>query len=436
MQPAMQPPMQPRMSVQPPDAPHHEPDFEALRERAFNLRWATVAPDVIPLTAADPDLPVAREVTGAIADYIARPHLSYGPACGLPPFREAVARHFAREKSAPGVDAARVIATNSAASAITLVARHLLTAGDEVVVQDPVDFLVAESARRAGAVIRRWEPTPGGSGGGSGAAGGSRRRFTAAGLRALLASPEGARVRLVSVCHPHNPLGSLWSAAEVAEIAVVVAAHGAALLSDEVWSDVLLDGAGFASFAGQVRPRFAPWVVYGLSKGYGLAGLRIGAVVAPDADAAAGFAQAQGFEHTIEGVSTLSQVAATAALGHAGAWRAEFLAHCTRQRDLAIGRLAALPGVRIDDAPAATFVLFCSIEGTGLSEDVLAERIERIARVKVVPGSPRWFGPGAAGHLRLSLATTRTVLEEALDRIVRAWPAIVAPDAGTATTAP
>jgi bifunctional pyridoxal-dependent enzyme with beta-cystathionase and maltose regulon repressor activities len=66
-------------------------------------------------------------------------------------------------------------------------------------------------------------------------------------------------------------------------------------------------------------------------------------------------------------------------------------------------------------------VLFVDISATGLGEDTIAERLERIARVKVVPGSPRWFGPGAAGHIRLSLATTHAVLDEALARIERAW---------------
>lgn len=403
------------------------PDFDALRERAFNLRWATVDADVIPLTAADPDLPVSAAVTEAIARYIAKPHLSYGPACGLPAFREAVARHFAEEKASPAVDAGRVIATNSAASAITLVARHLLSPllspGDEVVVQDPVDFLVAESARRAGATIRAWTPSSADPIA-DGAAG--QARFTPAGLRALLASRDASRVKVVSVCHPHNPLGTLWSADEVAEIAEIVAEHGATLLSDEVWSDVVLDDAGFTSFAScGGRGDRAPWVVYGLSKGYALAGLRIGAVIAPSGEAAAAFARAQGFDHTIEGAATLSQVAAIAALEQAGGWRADFLGHCGRQRDLAMARLGALPGVRIARAPQATFVLFCDIRGTGLGEEELAARIEREARVRVVPGSPRWFGSGASGHIRLSLATTREVLEEALGRIERAWARIV-----------
>lgn len=380
-----------------------EPDFEALRERAFNLRWATVEPDVIPLTAADPDLPIAAEVTRSIGAYVAKPHLSYGPAKGLPAFRRAVAEHFSREKSAH-VAPSRVIATNSAASAIALVARHLVQAGDEVVIQDPVDFLVAESARRAGAVLRHWKP--------------EGRRFTLEGLGAAVTD----RTRLISVCHPHNPLGGLWTPEEVARIAAFAAERGIALLSDEVWSDVVLDRAAFASVSGVAKPG---WVVYGLSKGYALAGLRIGAIIAPDAASADRLGLEQGFEHTIEGAATLSQVAAVAALDEAGAWRADFLDHCARQRDRAIGRLSRLAGIGAIPAPSATFVLFVDVRATGIAEDELASRIERLARVRVVPGSPRWFGEGAAGHIRLSLATTEAVLDEALTRIERAWDAIV-----------
>ena len=69
-------------------------------------------------------------------------------------------------------------------------------------------------------------------------------------------------------------------------------------------------------------------------------------------------------------------------------------------------------------------MLFVDVRGTGLDEDEAAQRIEQFARVRVVPGSPRWFGPGAAGHVRLSLATTRDVLDEALSRIEHAWPQI------------
>lgn len=390
-----------------------EPEWAALRSRAYNLRWATVVQGVIPLTAADPDLPIAPGIGEAIARYVATPHLSYGPAAGLPEFSRAVARHFADTKAA-AIDAARVTATNSAASALMLVARHVVMPGDEVVVQDPVDFLVAESVRRAGATVRRWEPD---------ADGPDRGRFTLRGLKAAVT----AATRAIAVCHPHNPMGTLLSPGEVRAIARFALENRLTVLSDEVWSDVVLDGRPFESFAAHAggREGLQAWVIYGLSKGYGLAGLRIGAVVAPDATAAAAFRAAQGFELTIEGASTLSQVAAVAALEGAGAWREAFLAHAAAQRDHAAERLSRLRGVRVGALPEATFVLFVDISGTGLDEECVAQRLEVLAGVKVVPGSPRWFGAGAAGHIRLSLATTRGVLDEALDRIAFAWESVL-----------
>ena len=69
----------------------------------------------------------------------------------------------------------------------------------------------------------------------------------------------------------------------------------------------------------------------------------------------------------------------------------------------------------------APFVVFPDVSAVlrslGMDEHALADRIHKEARVALVPGSPRFFGPGAAGHLRLSLATSRGLLSEALDRL-------------------
>ena len=68
-----------------------EVDRATLRERAFNFRWATHDHDVMPLTAADMDVPVADAITDALRDYLAPGLLNYGPAEGLPAFLEAAA---------------------------------------------------------------------------------------------------------------------------------------------------------------------------------------------------------------------------------------------------------------------------------------------------------------------------------------------------------
>ena len=56
--------------------------------------------------------------------------------------------------------------------------------------------------------------------------------------------------------------------------------------------------------------------------------------------------------------------------------------------------------------------------------ETLAEKILKEARVSVVPGAARWFGPGAQGHLRLSVATSQEILNEALTRIEAVWGSI------------
>ncbi|MEU0037568.1 hypothetical protein ABZ063_26850, partial [Streptomyces sp. NPDC006333] len=67
--------------------------LDILRQRAHNYRWATVPPEVIPLTAADLDFPVAPVVQQALTRYVSDGVFSYGPPLGLPEFREAVAAY-------------------------------------------------------------------------------------------------------------------------------------------------------------------------------------------------------------------------------------------------------------------------------------------------------------------------------------------------------
>ncbi len=374
--------------------------LDVLRERAFNLRWAAVAPDVIPLTAADPDFPVAPAITEAMGRYLAPGVLSYGPPEGLPSFREEVARFFV-ERRGLAAEADRVLATDGAAAAMFVVARWALEPGDEAIVFDPVDFLFAASVEAAGGRVRRCTVDP------------STGRFDPDQMRALV----GPRTRMIGLCHPHNPLGRVWEDDELGAIAEIAVEHDLVVLSDEIWSDIVYRPARFRSFA-TLGPEIArrTVTVYGFSKTFGLAGLRVGCLLAPDADTARALLEVSRATTTATGVATLSQVAATAALRSAWPYATAFVDHLRDQRDYAVERLNRLPGVRCRP-PEGTYVLFPDVRATGIDAITLAERLHAEARVALVPGAPRWFGPGAAGHLRLCVSTSRAILTEALDRV-------------------
>ena len=69
-------------------------NFEALKKKAYNGRWATLEDGIIPLTAADPDFRMSTEIEQGIIEYIKDGYLSYGPFSGLPEFKKSVSEHF------------------------------------------------------------------------------------------------------------------------------------------------------------------------------------------------------------------------------------------------------------------------------------------------------------------------------------------------------
>lgn len=119
---------------------------------------------------------------------------------------------------------------------------------------------------------------------------------------------------------------------------------------------------------------------------------------------------------TAGGVSTLSQIAAIAAVEQCWYWVDQFVQHLNHLRKIAVTRLRAMPGITCTK-PEATYLLFPDVTGTRLGAEQLVEYLEKNALVKLIPGNEQFFGPGAVGHIRLCFATSETLLVEALDRI-------------------
>ncbi len=372
-----------------------------LRERAFNLRWAEQPPDVIPLTAADPDFPIAPAIRERIARHALEGVMSYGPPLGLPRFRDAVAG-WMREMRGIACSAGSVMAADSAASAMVVVARASLRPGDEVLIPDPVDFLFRHAVQRAGAVA---VPVPLSVG------------TTAADFVAALASRLTPRTRMLWLCNPHNPLGLVHARPWLEAVLQWALGCGLRVLSDEVWSDIVYAPHRLvspAALSAEAAGRIV--TIYGFSKGFALAGLRVGCIVCTDPAWFRAIAEASDAQSTVYGVSTLSQVAATAALEEARPWLQGFVHHLQAQRDFAVARLRRWPGVQLRE-PQGTYVLFPEVRALDADAERLCADLKEQARVALVPGAERWFGRGAAGHLRLCFATSRRILETALDRI-------------------
>lgn len=375
-------------------------NLDILKKRAFNLRWATVPEGVIPLTAADPDFPSAPEIAEAIIRFTKDRYLSYGPPAGLSEFKEAVARYFSIKRSVKALPEF-IFPVDSAAFGIYLTCKAFLKPGDEAIIFDPVDFLFRYSIEAVDAVAVPFAIPAGDAG------------MELEVLEGLIT----AKTRMICLCNPLNPTGKVFTRAELLQIGEIACRHHLIILSDEIWSDIVYTPFTYTSMASLSEEIAEQTVtVTGYSKSYGLAGLRIGAVMAGNQKNYDRLFDASLHGSTIHGANVLSQVAATAALNTCDYWLENFLQHLQKMRDLCDRELNLTQGFHCIP-PQGCYVAFTDITGTGKSSREIHQLLLDKAKVAVVPGAKEWFGEGAEGYIRMSFATSEEILGEALHRI-------------------
>ena len=381
---------------------HQNVNLPILKQRAYNYRWAVQDADVIPLTAADSDFPVAQTITDSIQHYLASGYLPYSPAAGLPEFLECAAETMRQRKNI-ACTAENIFATNSAASALYLVAKYVLEPGQEALIANPVDFLMERSVVAAGGTVKRY-----------GLDANNNFAFDPEEIVSLITP---GKTKLLSICNPHNPLGRVWTADELRQLAQIAVQHDLWILSDEVWADIVYkphQHTATASLSAEIAKR--TFSVFGFSKGYGLAGLRLGLLICPTPAIRETMLQISHAEETAYGVSSLSQIAGMAAYETAVSWLDQFIQHLQSQRDYAVARLNEMDGVQCH-LPEGTFVVFPDVSSFGKPVEEIVAHLSQHHGLAVVPGSPAFFGPAAAGYIRLSYATSRDILAQGLDRL-------------------
>ncbi|MEP7116195.1 MAG: aminotransferase class I/II-fold pyridoxal phosphate-dependent enzyme [Acidobacteriota bacterium] len=186
--------------------------------------------------------------------------LIYTQTNGTPALRERIAALY------PGAGAAHVQVTNGGSEANFVTTWRLVQPGDEVVVLVPTYMQVAGLVGAFGASVREWPMVRDEAAG--------RWRPDLDRLAALV----GPKTRAIVLCTPNNPTGARLTADELEGVAAVAAAHGTWVISDEIYRGAELDGVASPSMWGRGERVI---VTSGLSKAYGLPGLRVGWAVGP-----------------------------------------------------------------------------------------------------------------------------------------------------------
>lgn len=176
-----------------------------------------------------PDFDGPAPMLDAAVQAIRDGHNQYPPGPGIASLRQAIAAHQERFYGLSFDPDTEVVVTAGATEAVSAAILALCEAGDEVVVLDPLYDSYAAAIALAGAVLRPVQLRLGTDG---------RFAFDEAELRAAF----GPRTRLVLLNSPHNPTGTVLTAAEVALVAELCQEHDVLAVTDEVYEHLVLDG--------------------------------------------------------------------------------------------------------------------------------------------------------------------------------------------------
>jgi cystathionine beta-lyase len=224
------------------------------------------------------------------------------------------------------------------------------------------------------------------------------------------------RTTALLLCSPHNPTGRVFSREELEAVAAIAERHHLLVISDEIWADLVYSGSKhtpFASLSGATEARTI--TATAASKTFNMAGLRCAVAHIGVSDIERRIAELPG--HLLGAAGSPGAVATHVAWTEGGPWLEGTVAFLEAQRDHLMGRLAAeLPGA-VAMVPEATYLAWLDLRAYGLGDDPAAWLL---TDAKVALGSGPDFGEHGTGFARLNFATTRAVLDEALDRIIGA----------------
>ena len=370
-------------------------DFEHVPERraSDSVKWNKYAGrDVIPLWIADMDFAAPPAVLAALQGRVARGDLGYAE-----PWPELVASALAycRQQYAWDIEAEWLTWLPGLVCGINLACRSV--EGD-VLTATPVypPFLSAPglSGRGLVRVPLRQE--------------GGRWGWDFAALEAAL-TPE---VRLLLLCHPHNPVGRAWDEEELRALADFAARHDLIVCSDEIHCDLVLDAGRrhlpFASLGTDAARRSI--TLMAPSKTYNIAGLGCSLAIIPDPELRRRFRAAM--RGIVPDVNVLGLTACAAALSGAEAWRQSLLETLRGNRAALEAAVAAMPGLAMGHVEATSLGW---IDARGLGVDAPVAFFEA-AGVGLSDG--RDFG--LPGWVRLNFGCSAALLAEALGRMAKA----------------
>lgn len=372
----------------------------AMSQKSNELKAQGI--DVINLSVGEPDFHTPDNIKEAAKRAIDENYSFYSPVAGFMSLRKAIARKLSKENGL-NYTPDQIVVGNGAKQALCNVILATINPGDEVIIPTPAWVSYSEMVKLAeGKNVFIPAPIE------------QNFKITPSQLEAALTP----RTKMVLLCSPSNPSGSVYSHDELQALVNVLIRHNDILVvADEIYEHINFTGS-FTSLGS--FPEIADRVVLinGVSKAYAMTGWRIGYCAAPLKIAKA-VTKLQG-QYT-SGPSSIAQKAAEEAYNGDQECVSRMNEAFRRRRDLIVSLAKEIPGWKVN-LPEGAFYLFPEVSsyfgkryGDRLINNAadLAMYLLEVGHVATVDGAAF----GLPGYIRLSYATSDDNIRKAMKRI-------------------
>lgn len=223
---------------------------------------------------------------------------------------------------------------------------------------------------------------------------------------------QGAR--LLMLCTPHNPVGRVWSVAELNRVLEIARRYDLTMLSDDIHCDLIYPGNTHTMLGRLAQPGDKIVTTIAPNKTFNIPGLGLSALVIPDKTQRE--AMKREFEKLHVGNSNPFSIAAYEAAYRGGdEWLDALMGYLQSSRDFAADFIAQqIPQIRMVK-PEATYLLWLDCRQLGLSDSALRDFFIQECKLGLSPGAV--FGEGGSGFMRMNIGTPRANIHAALTQL-------------------
>ncbi len=362
--------------------------------------------DVIPFWVADMDFKCPQPIIEALKQRVE--HGIFGYTMVSDEFKGSVVR-WMKKRHETTVESSWVRFSPGVLHGLSNAILALSQAGDKVIIQTPVYYPFNSIIEETGRVIAE-NPLI------------EQQGTYLMDFEDLEVKASDPKTSLLILCNPHNPVGRVYTKAELLKVAEICDKHHVTVLADEIHADLIFKPYTHVSFMSLPDAfRNKALVFISPSKTFNLAGLQTSSVIIPDSSKQKAYDLSAAKTRTT-GINVFGETAMVAAYDHCESYVDELMAYLSDNLAYVRETLKTrFPTLSLFE-PQGTYLLWIDFRNSGILGKDLEAFMSQSVKIGVDDGS--WFGEAGTGFIRFNIACPKALITEAFDRLEKAFLSI------------